>query len=315
MKPAPLDLEQLRFFASLFETGALYKTRLEFDMSSAGASRALERLRQTFSDKLFVKSASGLTPTPAANELRPEIERAVAQLEALLAPRGFDPATSQRTFRIAANGFTFMAILADVLERCYRLAPRSGFEVVPFDETVFEKLRGGDLDLAIHPNTSLPADCHRLDLLELERSCLMREQHPLALRTPAGCPPDRDEFFRYRRLAVNFSTRHGHVSLDVEPNHSVEAGDVFLTTPYFLGTPYFLLRTDLIAVVPQRVAQHFSQIFPLAMLPLPEGERRIPGAGALVWHDRVHADPAVKWLRSVFADWKRECGSPIADAN
>lgn len=69
----------------------------------------------------------------------------------------------------------------------------------------------------------------------------------------------------------------------------------------FLVLPEILMTSNLIAVVPRRLALHSGG---LVMLEPPVD---IPGFSKTVaWHERTHHDPGQKWLRSLLIDTSRK---------
>jgi DNA-binding transcriptional LysR family regulator len=68
-----------------------------------------------------------------------------------------------------------------------------------------------------------------------------------------------------------------------------------LTTPHFMSLPEIISSTDLIATVPDAIADAFADNRRLARLPLPF---RSPVFDAhLHWSKSVNNDPAHRWLR------------------
>ncbi|MGB8435360.1 MAG: LysR family transcriptional regulator, partial [Burkholderiales bacterium] len=73
-------------------------------MSQPAVSMALRKLRTIFNDPLFIRSPTGVTPTPRAHALvratRPLVERL---RENLFLEERFDPAGSTQTISIALS--------------------------------------------------------------------------------------------------------------------------------------------------------------------------------------------------------------------
>ena len=297
MSESPLDLQLLRLFTELMDTGALHKAAARMDLSVAAASRGLQRLREIFSDKLFLKTGLGMTPTPHAMALAPGVRRALSMLESLTMPVAFDPARSTRSFRVALMDNGIVAALSRLMPEFRRLAPRASLEVVPLDAEVSEQLRDGHVDLAIFPREDLPPDCHRLTLIDSVYACLMCCDHPLAKATPEGQAPLLSEYLKCRRLSVR--SRWGNATRFVEHIAMPELPyqEPACMVPYFLGAPLMLVRTDMVLVMPLPTALGYARLMPLTVRPTP-----IPSAPfrpQLIWHDRVHADPGVRWLREL----------------
>ena len=303
MNDSTLDLELLRFFAALMDTGALNRAAVRLDLSQPAASRALTRLRELFGDKLFVKSGLGMAPTPRALALKPAVDEALAKLEALIQAESFDPARTARKFRIAMMDNALLIAMRSVLPEFLRQAPRAALEIVPVEFDIAEQLRDGRADLVVFTRPALPPDCHAHVLVESDYVCLMRKAHPLLAATPAGARPALDEFRRYPRISIKARWGPAVRMIDQSAMPALEDGGPAIITPYFLGAPLLLTETDLILVVPRPTAEQFCRMQPLAFLPTPIASARF--RPQLIWHDRVHADAAVRWLRGLIIEAAR----------
>lgn len=97
-----LDLNLLTVFEAIFEIGTVSGAADRLALSQSATSRALSRLREACRDDLFVSTAQGLSPTAVAKEMYPTIHQSLEALrESLAEASGFDPARSQRHFRIS----------------------------------------------------------------------------------------------------------------------------------------------------------------------------------------------------------------------
>jgi DNA-binding transcriptional LysR family regulator len=81
---------------------------------------------------------------------------------------------------------------------------------------------------------------------------------------------------------------------------------VRLTVPHYVGVGHILQGSDLIATVPERLADRLVEPFSLAKTPHPA---KLPEVAINVfWHAKFHRSPANRWLRGVvfesFADGK-----------
>lgn len=225
------------------------------------------------------------------------MRRALSMMEALTTPLAFDPARSTRHFRIALMDNGIVAALYGLMPRFRRLAPCASLDVLPLNADVGEQLREGHVDLAVFPREDLPADCHRLTLVDSVFACMVCSRHPLALAQAPGQPPLLDEYLKYPRLSVR--TRWGSATRLIEQIAMPELPhrEPAAVLPYLLGAPLMLLHTDMVLVMPQPTAVGFARMLPLAVRPTPLPSA--PFRPQLIWHDRVHADPSVRWLREL----------------
>ena len=67
----------------------------------------------------------------------------------------------------------------------------------------------------------------------------------------------------------------------------------------FLSLPMLVVGTDLVALVPFRLAQRFSRHEDIAVLEIPESAST-PLVEAIWWDPSRTADPALQWLRGAF---------------
>lgn len=295
-----LDVEHLRFFRVLLETGALCRTAERLSMSHAGASRALERLREIFGDRLFHKGGTGMTPTPRALALAPRLARALAGLEELLAPECFDPAVTTRAFRVGALDVAFVELCRRVVPTFVQEAPNATLDIRPLDRDLFAALEDGRLDLALHPGAQAPADFHSTAVAEGRVVCLARPGHPLVRADKRDAAAYAAAFARCRRVVVSVQDGSEVACLDEDAGLAPRPGGVALSTPYLVGACAALQRTDLVLLLPDALAEGCAQVHGLVLLPTPVPARCFHVH--LVWHHRVQRDPGVAWLRRLVTE-------------
>ena len=76
--------------------------------------------------------------------------------------------------------------------------------------------------------------------------------------------------------------------------------NVALRVPGLHVLPMIVANSDLLAVVPRRLADAFAARVPIRVLPLPVA---LPQFDIRIyWHERYHNDPAIRWMRSAFVD-------------
>src|SRR5262245_57347684 len=101
-----LDGNLLLVFRELSRTRRTTEAARRLGLTQSTVSHALARLRDLFADPLFVRRSHGLEPTQRAQELAPRIDSLIDMASTLVARGGgFDPASSQRRFVLAAPEF------------------------------------------------------------------------------------------------------------------------------------------------------------------------------------------------------------------
>src|SRR6202000_2999408 len=98
-----LDLNLLRVFDVMLEERSVTRAGSRLGMSQSAVSHALNRLRHTLGDELFVRTSEGMRPTARAIEIGPSVRSALANLQSALTPPDFEPATARRRFNVVAG--------------------------------------------------------------------------------------------------------------------------------------------------------------------------------------------------------------------
>ena len=288
MNVRDVDLNLLRVFDAVLREGGVTAAAAILELTQPAVSNALARLRKLFGDALFVRTPSGMEPTPFARELAEPVRQALALLEAALAHGpGFDPASATRAFRFYMSDVGQIEFLPPLVERVQREAPGVRLEAVALDvDDIGAALAAGGLDLAIGFLLGLGPPVRRRALFRDPYACLMRADHPIRTLT-------RKKFLEASHALVTY--RGGHRVIEEAFERAGLARKIALRVPHFTVVPMVLERTDLILTLPARVARVFEQRGAFKALPPPIA---IPPAEVAVhWHERFEADPGNRWLR------------------
>lgn len=151
MKLSDLDLNLLVVFHQLMLDAQVSKAAKTLGLSQPAVSNSLARLRILLKDELFLRGARGVSPTPYALSIAAAIADALTTLHDAINQRSsFDPATSERNFRIAMTDIGEIYFLPALLRALATRAPHVTISTVrntPAD--LRESLKTGALDLAI----------------------------------------------------------------------------------------------------------------------------------------------------------------------
>lgn len=305
---ADLSCRDFAFFLSLYETRSLTDTAKTFALSMASASRELKKLRDTFEDSLFLRSSPAMIPTSRATELYPRIQELLNQMQSLSQQRAFHPAELERTFRIGVVDNAVFAVMTNVVKALFQEAPRVGLELGQITDNLFDRLANGELDCAVYPNTrELPPGIKSQLLYPISYAVCTKKDHPLARYWDKHHELPLREIRRWRKIEV---TNRSQNELEVYrmDEHTVLGESVLqcaISVPFFLAVPSLLLITDFIAFLPMQTAEKMAQTAPLAVMPIHPEPGSIKGHDQfwtrLIWHERVNLDPAMQWLRGLFA--------------
>lgn len=293
------DLNLLRVFDALMHEGKVVGAAARLGLSPPAVSNALGRLRRATGDALFVRSAQGMLPTPQAQALALTVGPALQALQqALASPRAFEPAATQRRFRVAMTDIGEIVFLPRLMQVLQAEAPQVAIHTVRNAAAATrEDMARGGVDLAVGWLPDLHAGFHQRRLFEQRYVCLMAAGHPLAR--------GRLTLARYRRaqhlVVVAEGTGHDRVARLLR-QQGVQAL-VPLALPHFVAVPWILKDGPLVATVPLKLAQQVAAPLGLVMRELPRDLplELPPFEVNLFWHERVHQDPGHRWLRERWA--------------
>ena len=207
-----LDLNLLRVFDAVMAEGSLTRAAAGLSMTQPAVSHALRRLREAVGAELFVRVAHGVTPTPRAEALWPQVRSALGTLRQALAPGDFDPRRDAVQFRIAMVDATAAMLAPGLVQDIDRGGAQVNVRVLPLaTRDPRALLDAGDAELAVgyfpEAVTAIVAqgpDSHlrQTRLYETRYVCAMRRGHALA-----GSMPTLDTFCAAHHLLVSFSGR------------------------------------------------------------------------------------------------------------
>ena len=288
-----IDLNLLPVFDAIMEAGQLSRAAESLGMSQPAISAALQRLRHTFADDLFVRTRQGMEPTPRARELHELLSPQLNALRDTLDPGNrFDPTTSQRHFRIISVDYFEMVVLPPLLARIRQQAPGVMLEIVPTSDTLADDLHKARADLAI--DAFLPDDdrLHRDVLLEETLVVVARSGHP-ALKHRCS----KSQFLEAEHVVL--PDRNRRLPLDQILNAPGWQRRTGARVTQFAGMLATVAGSDMIATVPRRLANQYTAALRLQVLRFPVPVPPVPIYQ--LWSPAQDKDPAHQWLRAQLA--------------
>ncbi|MDB5743992.1 MAG: transcriptional regulator, LysR family [Polaromonas sp.] len=297
------DFNLLLTLDVLLQEGSVARAAERLRLSPSAMSRALARLRETTGDPLLVRAGRGLVPTPLAVELRERVSQLVQDTQAVLRPASKpDLARLVRTFTLRTSEGFAENFGPALIARIGQEAPGVRLRFVQKPDKGSAPLRSGAVDLETGVVDAATGPEMRAQALFRDRFIgVVRAGHPLAHGdiTPA-------------RFAAG---RHIHVSRQGLDQGLVDdalrpfgLARSIVTIVGGFSTALALARaSDLIASVPERHTGNLRAA--MHSFPLPVATLEI--TVSLLWHPRLHADPAHRWLRGCVRD---ACAEPRSDS-
>lgn len=273
----------------LLAEGSVARAAKRLRLSPSAMSRALARLRETTGDPLLVRAGRGLVPTPRALELRERVGQLVQEVEAVLRPaEALDLRALARTFTLRVREGFVENFGPALIARVAAAAPGVRLRFVPKADKDSASLRDGsvDLDTGVVGGTTGPEV--RAQALFGDRFVgVVRQGHELSEGeiTPA-------RYAGGRHIAVSRrGLEHGPVDAALQPFGLTR--EVATTVAGFAEALALARNSDLVATVPERHTDALRGDLFSFPLPVPVPEITV----SLLWHPRMNADPAHRWLR------------------
>ncbi|MEY2617106.1 MAG: hypothetical protein RL522_108 [Pseudomonadota bacterium] len=294
-----VDLNLLVIFDAMARLRSVVRTGEAVGLSQPATSAALARLRAMFDDALFVRAGSEMQPTPRAQALAPVIRRVVQTLQTEVLTRStFEPLASDRSFCILTPDIGEVAFLPGVLRRLRHEAPGVKLQALTRPrQAAAQALESGEADLAVGFFPDLQkAGFFQQALFKTRYVCMACASHPAA-----GTRMTLRQYLAARHVVVRPDGREHTLERYLEDKG--HRRQVVLEMSHFTSLMAILPGSDLIATVPQDIADFASRHVALRQIALPF---RTPVVQVQqYWHRRMQDDPANHWLRGLFYEVNR----------
>lgn len=286
-----LDLNLLGVFDTLMRTRSVSRTAEELNLSQPAISSALKRLRDYFGDEILIAHNKRMLPTAYAESLLPQVRDSLSAIEGLIATSTrFDPATSKRTFRLAASDYMATAIFAPLSRKLASEAPSVQLELLLNDEQSLGQLEQGAVDLLVMPEGYTARDLPAEHLLDERHVVVGWRDNPLL-----AAPLDEATFLSAGHIQVAIGSHRTLVFGDRELNLMGKRRRIELIASSFAVVPWLLLETNRLALMHERLALVMAEHHPIAIADIPFD---FPVMREMVQYHPARAnDPGLVWLR------------------
>lgn len=285
-----VDLNLLVVFEVLMETRSVTATAQKIGRTQSAVSHSLARLRDQLGDPLLVRVGGKMQPSPYAEMIIADVRPILRSIRRVITPRDlFDPATSDRIFRIAMP--TLTKVIAEVSARVEAEAPHVKIEWLPAHRDVYAALSEGLIDLAhLGGEPRLPDGLEQQVMEPFSWVTFARRDHP------ACADWGLEAWRRYPHLMVNVTQTMQNpfpVAAQDDPGSrrvSAMIGDS-------AGVASLLAKSDFLATFPAILLAWDMEAFGLRALRPP-----VDLGSVLVrffWSARLANDAGGSWIRSI----------------
>src|SRR5579859_4004053 len=297
MNNADVDLNLLVALDVLLAEGSVTGAARRLGLSSSAMSRTLARLRSTTGDPLLVRAGRGLVPTPRAAELRDRVHELTRDVRAVLRPQvtQVDVASLDLMFTIRASEAFLEFLSVPVVAAVTRAAPRVRLRFAAKPDKDARPLREGLIDLEIGLLGTSAPEIRTQFLFHDKLVGVARAGHPLLDGT--ALTPER-----YAACNHVVASREGDATgpVDAALERLGLRRTIFVIVPGYPDAMRIARHSDLVALVPRSCLGNSLAADAAATsglesfdLPVPIPEFNI----SAMWHPRMDADPAHRWLR------------------
>ncbi|WP_410657813.1 LysR family transcriptional regulator [Amycolatopsis sp. lyj-112] len=291
-----LDLNLLRVFDALLREGSVTAASERLHLSIPATSRALGRLRRAMGDPILVRAGRGMVPTPFALRTVPRVRSLLDEASALIsADREVAIRDLERTFTIRINDGLAATMATAAVEATAAVAPGVVLRFVAEGTESTEALRDGSVDLDIGAGDVAAPDIRSMLLYRERVVGIVRADSTLG---------------RARRPTLAQLCRYPHVSASRRGRSRGPLDDVLeaaglqrrvaAVVPTSAVSAFLVASSEYVGLVPQRLAEQYGQALGIRWFPLPADLPEIEVR--LLWHARLDADPAQRWLRDTIQD-------------
>jgi DNA-binding transcriptional LysR family regulator len=290
MDTKSLDLGLLVTLEALLAEGNVTRAARRLNLSQPALSARLARLRDALGDPLLIPARRGMVLTQRAVELRQPLHEALEGVRRVVTKgMPFDPATMQATLVIASTDYQQYALLTRFSVALRTEAPMVRIAWRALDVLALAtQLERGEVDLALASSDHAPAAMRQHQIYREDYTVIARQGHP-AVQGRISL----DVFCTLEHVVVSPQGGGFAGATDAALEAVGRRRTVALSTSGFLIVPEVVSRSDMIALIPRRIADGWSDRLQVLDPPL-----TIPGFTIVsVWHDRTTNHPAQRWLR------------------
>lgn len=295
MNLSDVNIKLLMMFDEIYRTRSVSRTAEQLGMSQPTISIGLNKLRAHYGDPLFVRTTSGMEPTPHAQHLALGVRRTLDLLSQTLGAKlSFSPRDSQRTFRMGLTDATQMVMLPPLLQRIKAEAPHVSIVALRVNEDTLRSLESGEADFLVGYLPNVSGHFYEQTLLMRDFVCIASASHP---RIRGGI--SMKEFNAEHHVVTTASgsgLRHAEMVLE---NRKVRRR-VKVHVPDLTSVGPIVAQSEMIATVPRPVGEMFARQVPVKVHEHPV---RLPTYPVkLHWHERYQLDPGNQWMRRIVAE-------------
>ena len=245
-----------------------------------------------------------------ARDLEPVVRRVLLDVEKVVQPKSdFDPAASERVFRIMASDYAESTLIPRVLSRLRVQAPGVTLDIMTPSDVSFLDVEQGKVDMVINRFDAMPQSFHQKTIWKDSFACLMSADNPIRQQF------DLDAYLQADHVWVS-KTGMG-VGVGVNPDDVQRLGwvdevlrkagkkrQIKVFTRHYQSAMLLAEQNDLVVTIPSKAAR-LQQNNPRLVAKAPPFDIP-PFELKMAWSPLLQHNAGHKWMRSLVADVARE---------
>jgi len=293
MKISSFDLNLFVIMNSIYTEGSLTKAAQVVGITQPAVSNALSRLREKFDDELFVRTGSGMVPTQKTENIIKDIQNALQLMQkSVNEPDEFDPATSQKTFRISLGDVNEGRILAILMGKIEKQAPNIKLECYyTARDQVPHALATNELSFAVDPFIPNSKETNSMKVFSDQFVIAHRANHPISKVSNITL----EEVLKLKYINIS-NRKRGASVVEMEMQKMQLQPEMTLRARHYLVTPEIVRSTDICLLC----AETFAKKHGLSYIELPFDVP--PLEQYLIWHSSDDNDGSHIWMRDLIAE-------------
>jgi LysR family transcriptional regulator, mexEF-oprN operon transcriptional activator len=295
------DLNLLIAFDTIMSERNLRIAGERLGRTQPAMSGIVARLRDHFGDRLFVRTPTGVVPTPRAEAIWSDIRDPLAAIASVMAPVSFDPAGFCGEVTIGLSDDFELLVLPRLLTHLRAEAPGIHVRAIEVDHrSATDRILDGTADVVLSALASESVKgVARADLFRMPFVVLYEHDSP--------APDTLANYVARDHVGIAFSD--GDRGFVDGARLEAGAGTLIAASPRFAAIPGLISATGGVATLPGPIALYLARSGSLATCPCP---LPLPTVDVgVLWHERRRHDLANRWLREVVRETTLEIRSTI----
>lgn len=239
------DLNLLVALQILLEERNVTRAAERLSVSQPALSKTLQKLRDSFEDELFTRTAHGLVPTPRAEELGSQLPTLLETVEHVLGDVEFSPESYAGSFKLLMPPILCESLLPNLMAELAEVAPNVQIIMAEVPPDYQDQLKKGEADFAAFVAMETERDILAEPIAAIAPRCYMRVEHPLAEKEM-----NLQDFLAYPHLRLylpGLTRENTSMVDDVLGQYGVHR-HIVLETTQFSSAVGVLTRTDSLLV-------------------------------------------------------------------